>query len=507
MASLAIAAGCLAFSFWLYIWLNDHRVNKLPDPIRSMSLQHLTPQEVRDELRTGGSKERELEVQLPPSTGRKYIVVGGGGFLGGWIVAHLLRRGEDPKRIRVVDLAPKPTHPAVLDAMETRGLQYITGDITSAKSIESAFSASWKDGAEVQDAGITVFNTAASIRFFERHTAFLSRSTPVNVLGTRNVLNACRTVGADVLIYTSSAGVGTKSVSLLQWPWKTSPPKDLCQFVNEDPARGPRTPDEYASNYSITKGIADNLVRDFDRTSLDNGKMIRTGCIRAGNGIYGVCGSFAEAHLSRSWTPQWLHNVVHSFVHVENCSLAHLLYERRLLDVMNQAAVPSDDPASASKPLLPDIGGQAFCITDPGPPIYWNDMYTIFETLTAGRCYFPYVSPTFVFLIAHLIELYYLLQYFATTSFPVLKSFLPPITGEISYLQPAALGSSNVHIIVDDSKARKSPEEGGLGYKGVWTTREGFRRMWEQYEKMDRKASNSRWNGKVTEPVGYGTKH
>ena len=31
-----------------------------------------------------------------------------------------------------------------------------------------------------------------------------------------------------------------------------------------------------------------------------------------------------------------------------------------------------------------------------------------------------------------------------------------------------------VHAIFDDSRARLSPEEGGLGYKGGWTTVQGL---------------------------------
>lgn len=39
-----------------------------------------------------------------------------------------------------------------------------------------------------------------------------------------------------------------------------------------------------------------------------------------------------------------------------------------------------------------------------------------------------------------------------------------------------------VHLIFDDSRARLSPEKGGLGYTGVWTTFEGLRKMVRDYQ-------------------------
>ena len=41
------------------------------------------------------------------------------------------------------------------------------------------------------------------------------------------------------------------------------------------------------------------------------------------------------------------------------------------------------------------------------------------------------------------------------------------------YLQTPIFDAS-VSYIIDDSDARKSPEEGGIGYKGVCTTLEGI---------------------------------
>lgn len=43
----------------------------------------------------------------------------------------------------------------------------------------------------------------------------------------------------------------------------------------------------------------------------------------------------------------------------------------------------------------------------------------------------------------------------------------------ISYVQPAVLRGS-VHILIDDSVARRRVEDGGIGYTGVCNTLEGF---------------------------------
>jgi hypothetical protein len=47
-------------------------------------------------------------------------------------------------------------------------------------------------------------------------------------------------------------------------------------------------------------------------------------------------------------------------------------------------------------------------------------------------------------------------------------------TGQISMLQPSTVVSSSVFQFADDGPARKSVEDGGLGYRGVCTTLDGM---------------------------------
>ncbi|EAU82815.1 hypothetical protein CC1G_11332 [Coprinopsis cinerea okayama7 len=464
-----------------YTWLNDRKIVPRPPPINQLGLQPITKEGVEDALRRMDEREEEMRRQMPPKTGRRYIVVGGGGSLGGWIVVHLLQRGEDPKSIRVIDLAPTPMNDTISEAIKNDGLDYISTSITDPEATREAFCAPWKDGKPGGATGITVFHTAAAIRFFEQHPVFLRRSSIVNVDGTRNVLEASKIAGVDVLVYTSSAGVSYKNFSSLRWPWE-GPPRELYQHINEDTV-GPRNPAEHTSNYSITKTAAERMVRGWDRTPVTDGssgtKLLRTGCIRAGNAVFGPRGgTFVEGYLDRESTPTWTSNVVSSFLYVENGALAHLLYERRLLDLKEPT------PAGRAR-TLPDIGGKSFCITDPGPPACYSDLYITFNTLTKGRVKFGHTSPTLMLLLAHLIRFYVLFQYFVTAFIPFLKGVLRPLQGDIAFLQPSAFTASLGHIIIDDSRARKSPEEGGLGYEGVWTTWQGFVKTWKDHE--DRK--------------------
>jgi hypothetical protein len=53
---------------------------------------------------------------------------------------------------------------------------------------------------------------------------------------------------------------------------------------------------------------------------------------------------------------------------------------------------------------------------------------------------------------------------------PFLKSIFPPLGKDIVNLQPSMFYTSNSHIFIDDSLARKSPSEGGLGYKPPFTS-------------------------------------
>ncbi|KAJ7779567.1 hypothetical protein B0H14DRAFT_2961945 [Mycena olivaceomarginata] len=450
----------------LYIRSNDQRLTSIPESVLAVSPTRCTPEDVR--LTAAKLQKSPISIgdQIPPKTGRRYIVVGGAGFLGGWIVMQLLERGEDPRRIRVLDIrAP------VRNDLITRGkdIDFIMTDISDAAAVDAAFDAPWPDeensGPSPQ---ITVFHTAANIRFYEKSELLLPNSAKVNVTGTQNIINAARRVGATALVYTSSGSVSVRSTRFLLWPWETEPPF-FVQAINEDDAIIPRRHSDFFSNYAATKIAAERRVRAADKTASRDG-VLRTGCIRPGNGVFGPGGDMlCGAYLVRKVNPTWMNSVVQNFVYVENAAVAHLLYEQRLIEHSNGSENP-------------DIGGQAFVIADPGPPPSYGDVYLVLSTLSEGETIFPFLSPTLMLFISYLIGYYYLSRSWLVAAGYHLAQKLPALTSDIVNLQPSLFNLVNVHLIFDDSRARLPPEKGGLGYKGAWTTFEGLHKTVDEHK-------------------------
>lgn len=162
--------------------------------------------------------------------------------------------------------------------------------------------------------------------------------------------------------------------------------------------------------------------------------------------------------------------MIQNFVNAENVSIAHLLYEQRLV-------------SPASKDSSVDIGGQSFVVTDPNPPLAFGDLYLLLTTLSKTPTHFSLVSGMPLFLFSYLVEWYVLLQY------RYLPWILPPVTNKnLLSLQPALFAVCNPHTIVDDSRARAKPEHGGLGYSAPVTSLDGFCR---EVEAWNRKAAKS----------------
>lgn len=109
------------------------------------------------------------------------LVIGGSGFLGNSIVRALQKTGI--RSLRSFDLHPNPD-PKV---------DSITGDLCDPEQVLQACA-----GAD------TVFQTAALVDWGPRSREKL---LAVNVMGNRNVIDACRTQGVTRLIYTSSIDV------------------------------------------------------------------------------------------------------------------------------------------------------------------------------------------------------------------------------------------------------------------------------------------------------------
>jgi len=363
-----------------------------------------------------------------------------------------LQRGEDPKRIRIVDLRP-PTRPDLKQHLLT-GVDFAPADITDATSVHAAFTKPWRFN-ENPEPEITVFTTAAAIRFYERHASLVPLSARVNVLGTRNVIDAARACGASILCATSSGSVGVRNTRFLLAPWEKEP-DHFIQVIHDEPKLSLKPHTFYFSNYAYTKLQGEQLVRSADRSNSAKNKMLRTGCIRPSNGIYGTHGdTLCEMYMKRRGCPTWVGDIVQNFVYVENCSLAHLCYEQRLLESINGGTNP-------------DIGGQSFIVSDAGPPISYGDAYTALNVLTDGETVFPILSSTGMLILSHIFEYYYVLVFWLKYSphlpLRALSYLLPQLRGDIVNLQPSLWSLVNVHLYFDDSRAKAAPKDGGLGY-------------------------------------------
>lgn len=149
---------------------------------------------------------------------------------------------------------------------------------------------------------------------------------------------------------------------------------------------------------------------------------------------------------------RWIPHMIQNWVHAENISLAHLLYESALLS-----------------PHASKVSGRTYAITDPNPPPSFGDTYKVCRLCV--RIKINYIPSVIILIMAYATELYCL----TLARFPIFGrlGFKEP-TGPISMLQPATMVSSNVFQFANDGPARKSVEEGGLGYKGGCTTLDGL---------------------------------
>lgn len=459
-----------------------------PDVVKPFAVKPFTEEQIKRRYQEVQAEGHTFSRHLPPKTGRRYIVSGGAGYLGKWAVLHLIQRGESPSAIRIIDIRDPV---AIIAHDEVRGadkfneyeplrracasVQFIKTDITNAQSVREAFEAPWP--ADVKDRPLTVFHCAALIRHWERAAVFLPRQAPVNVDGTRNVIAAAKAAGATVLISTSSSSVGVRRANFWLWPWQRWA-TNLAQVISDDSPNLPKSKNEFFSNYSYTKFLAEGHVRAADEKSTKGG--LRTGIIRPGNGIYGPGGDFtAGTYLRLGGGPRyvhyqryvsshrrsqkiltrdsWIYHVIQDFINVENCMLAHLCYEACLINLASSK--PGDKP-------LPDIGGQSFFVTDPKPTVRFSDVYRPLEVLATTKIKFTRIPPIALFPMAHLLEWYDVLSYYVAA--------LPQLQFPLRLLQPALFFVSNVHTIVDDSRARAKPQDGGIGYNPPIDTLSGL---------------------------------
>ncbi|MEW5722948.1 MAG: NAD-dependent epimerase/dehydratase family protein [Thermodesulfobacteriota bacterium] len=147
----------------------------------------------------------------------KALVTGGGGFLGQALATRLVGRGDE-----VVSLT-RGDYPE----LRTLGVQVRRGDVADPEAVSAAAA-----GCDV------VFHTAAKAEMWGPYESFHR----TNVLGTRNVIEACRRHGISRLVHTSSPSVVYRGRSQ--------------RGVGEDEPY----PDRFLAHYPRTKAEAEKLV-------------------------------------------------------------------------------------------------------------------------------------------------------------------------------------------------------------------------------------------------------
>lgn len=151
--------------------------------------------------------------------GERVLVTGGGGFLGRAIVRQLLERGD---RVRVFSRRTFPD-------LQALGVECVSGDLGDAESVQAAVE------------GMDVVHHVAALAGAWGKTADFERT---NVVGTDNVIAACRAAGVQRLVYTSSPSV-------------ISPP----EFVHHENAdESLPYPTTWIADYPRTKALAEQAV-------------------------------------------------------------------------------------------------------------------------------------------------------------------------------------------------------------------------------------------------------
>ena len=131
-----------------------------------------------------------------PSSDSRFLVTGAKGFIGSWIVKELIERGDRPF---IFDIDPQSDRlAALLTPEQLEALQFVPGDITQFKDVESA----------ILGNGITHVLHLAGIQV-PFCAADPLRGAMINVVGTLNVFEVARRNRDQVqsIVYASSVAV------------------------------------------------------------------------------------------------------------------------------------------------------------------------------------------------------------------------------------------------------------------------------------------------------------
>ncbi|KAI8949149.1 hypothetical protein F4801DRAFT_421298 [Xylaria longipes] len=440
------ALATATFATLAYLVRLNQQLSGTPEEVRRRAGPRWTPDLLKKTYERLQQHTIDYTHKLPPKLDRRYVVTGGSGLVGGYIVLQLLARGTPPAHIRILDI--RRTERSDMQSGPALAVDFAQTDITSRASVEAAFARPWP--ASAAKLPLTVFHTAAVILASDRSAHSYAFPELVNVKGTANLLAAAKAAGASVFSTTSSASISIKPVGTWVAPWAREP-RDFFQMLDTRDFDLPlRKREAYFGNYPASKAVAERLVCDADREGF------RTGAIRPANGVYGnPTDNTVGDPLSRSVMPTWVAHITQSFVHGANVAIAHLHHEAALL-----------------QPSASTHSGRPFVVTDPNPPISYGDLYSAIKVLSRHSFAILHLPPVLMLLMSHIIELYSELP-FLPFPFSILGKLLPVLRGDVRHLKPGIF-SITTHLIASNSEVSKPVSEGGLGYQGVMTTLEGM---------------------------------
>lgn len=213
------------------------------------------------------------------------LVTGGGGFLGSHIVHILLNKGIAVRTLQRSD------HPELKKA----GIESLTGDISDATTVTHA-----AEGCDV------IFHVAAKTGIWGNYNNYYQ----CNVIGTKNVLDACKTYGIHKLIYTSSPSVVFSG--------------DDEEGIDESTPY----PDHFLTAYQKTKALAEQMVLDANSDSLAT-VALRPHLIWGPGDPHLVPRIIERARSGRLRLVGKQNNLVDS-TYIDNAALAHVLAAKAL---------------------------------------------------------------------------------------------------------------------------------------------------------------------------------
>jgi nucleoside-diphosphate-sugar epimerase len=245
--------------------------------------------------------------------GKRYVVTGGGGFVGKAIACALVSRGDS-----VLSLA-RGDYPELCDL----GIESARIDISS----------DYRSWSNLLKGASGVFHTAAKVEMWGRYKDFFQ----VNVEGTRNVIRACSEAGVNNLVFTSSPSVIHSG-------------EDLRGVDESQPY-----PKLFHAYYPETKAQAEREVLEADSGELGGG--LRTVSLRPhliwGPGDTNLVPTIIERARAGKLTRIGAGKNLIDLTYIDDCVAAHLLAMDRLEHGAN-------------------IGGKVYFITQGEPVNMWD---------------------------------------------------------------------------------------------------------------------------------------